>query len=244
MANKSSLRFGVRVRIVSLKYVICWMLILTTPASLAAADSESAMLFTKGVVLRNGVEIPNSSAIFFGDLLETKAGSVANLNATGSSVIILPGSLVEFQGKTLSVEHGSVSVATSHGISVRVKCMMVAPVSSAWTQFEVTDVNGAVGISAKKNDIRLDMQPDSSSPKEVSSSSRSGTVLREGDQTTRDESDGCKNEKRKKDAGAVPAGTGGPLNSEIMKYGSLAALGGLGLWLALEHDDPPSPWKP
>jgi hypothetical protein len=220
------------------------MLILITPVSLAAADSESAMLFTKGVVLRNGVEIPNSSAVFAGDLLETKADSVANLNATGTSVIILPGSLVQFQGKTLSVEHGAVSVATSHGISVSVRCMTVEPVSSAWTQFEVTDVNGSVGISAKKNDIRLYQQPDPSSPKEVSASSRSGTVLREGDQTTRDESDGCKNEKRKKDGGAVPAGTGGPLNSELMKYGSLAALGGLGLWLALEHDDPPSPWKP
>ena len=231
-------------RIASLQNVVCWMLILITPASLAAADSESAMLFTKGVVLRNGVEIPNSSAIFSGDLLETKADSVANLNATGSSVIILPGSLVEFQGKTLSVEHGAVSVATSHGISVRVRCITVAPVSSAWTQFEVTDVSGTVGILAKKNDIRLDTQPDSNTPKEVSASSRSGTVLREGDQTTRDESDGCKNEKRKKDGGAIPAGTGGPLNSELVKYGGLAALGGLGLWLALEHDDPPSPWKP
>jgi hypothetical protein len=230
------------VRIASLQNAICWMLILITPASLLAADAESAMLFTKGVVLRNGVEIPNSSAVFSGDLLETKANSVANLTASGSSVIIFPGSLVQFQGKTLSVEHGSVSVATSHGISVRVKCITVVPVSSAWTQFEVTDVNGAVGISAKKNDIRLDTQPES--PKEVSASSRSGTVLREGDQTTRDESDGCKNEKRKKDAGAVPAGTGGPLNSELMKYGGLAALGGLGLFLALEHDDPPSPWKP
>jgi hypothetical protein len=204
------------VRIASLQYFICWMLILITPASLSAADSESAMLFTKGVVLRNGVEIPNSSAIFAGDLLETKADSVANLNATGTSVIILPGSLVEFQGKTLSVEHGAVSVATSQGISVRVKCITVVPVSIAWTQFEVTDVNGSVGISAKKNDIRLETRPDSSSPKQVSASSRSGTIVREGNQTTRDESDGCKNEKRTKDAGAVPAGTGAPLNSQLV----------------------------
>ena len=231
-------------RIALLQNIICWMLIVITPASLSAADSESAMLFTKGVVLRNGAAIPDSSAIFPGDLIETKADSVANLNATGTSVIILPGSLVEFQGKTLSVEHGSVSVATSHGISVHVRCVTVVPVSSAWTQFEVNDVNGTIGISAKKNDIRLERQPDSSSPKEVSAASRSGSVLREGDQTTRDESDGCKNEKRKKDAGAVPAGTGGPLNSELMKLGGVAALGGLGLWLALGHDDPPSPWKP
>jgi hypothetical protein len=116
------------------------MLIAVIPASLSAADA-GAMLYGKGV-LRNGVEIPNSSAVFSGDLLETRPGSIANLNSLGSSVIISPTSLVEFQGQSLSVEHGSVSVATSHGISVRVRCMTIVPVTSSWTQFEVTDVNG------------------------------------------------------------------------------------------------------
>jgi hypothetical protein len=222
-----------------LRVIICWILVTGTPVSLAAADA-GAMLYGKGV-LRNGVEIPNSSAVFSGDLLETRADSIANLNSLGSSVLISPTSLVQFQGQTLSVEHGSVSVATSHGISVRVRCMTVVPVSSAWTQFEVTDVNGTVEVAAKKNDVRLETVAMSGTSKESSSSSNN---LREGEQTTRDESDGCKTDKRKNDAGAPTAGHGGPLNSDYAKYGALGAIGGVGVWLTLDHDDPPSPWKP
>ena len=225
-----------------LRCIICLMLIAATPASLVAADSGMAMLSSKGKVLRNGEPLSSSSAIFPGDLLETKADSVANLNALGSNVIILPGSLIEFDGKSLSVEHGSVSVATAHGISVRVRCMTVTPLSSALTQFEVSDVNGTIDIAARKNDVRLDAQPMTDSTKEITASRIAN--LREGEQTTRDESDGCKTDKRRKDAGAVPAGSGGILGSQWVKYGAIAVLGGVGVRLITLPDDAPSPWKP
>ena len=222
-----------------LRVIICWMLIAVTPVSLAAADA-GAMLYGKGV-LRNGVEIPNSSAVFPGDLLETRADSIANLNSVGSSVIISPTSLVEFQGQSLSVEHGSVSVATSHGISVRVRCMTIIPVTSSWTQFEVTDVNGTVEVAARKNDVRLETLAMSGSAKEASPSSNN---LREGEQTTRDESDGCKTDKGKKDEGAVRAGYGGPLGGSRSRDVAAVGVAALALWLTIAHDDPPSPWKP
>ncbi len=227
-----------------LRNTFFWMLIALTSTWVAAAD-PGAMFYGKGVVYRNGTAIPNASAIFSGDLLETSANSVANLNSLGSSVIILPTSLVEYQGQSLSVEHGSVSVATSHGISVRAGCMMVVPASSAWTQFEVTDVNGTVEVVAKKNDVRLETMADAGSPKDASTSSMSSN-LREGEQTSRDESAGCKSDKHKrdKDAGAAPAGSGGVFTSNYMKYGALSAIGGVGIWLAVDTDDSPSPWKP
>jgi hypothetical protein len=219
--------------------IVCWMLIAAIPASLSAADA-GAMLYGKGV-LRNGVEIPNSSAVFSGDLLETRADSIANSNSLGSSVIISPTSLVQFQGQSLSVEHGSVSVATSHGISVRVRCMTIVPVTSSWTHFEVTDVNGTVEVAAKKNDVRLETVAMSGSSKEASPSSNN---LREGEQTTRDEPDGCKGDKRKKDEGAVAAGRGGPLGGSRSRDFAAVGVAALALWLTTAHDDPPSPWKP
>jgi hypothetical protein len=121
--------------------------------------------------------------------------------------------------------------------------MTVVPVTSAWTQFEVTDVNGSVEVAATKNDVRLETAASSSSQKELSASQTSSN-LREGEQATRDESDGCKSDKRKRDEGAVPAGSGGVFGSDYVKYGALAAIGGVGVWLALDDDDPPSPWKP
>ncbi|MGH9529406.1 MAG: hypothetical protein ACRD2S_05735, partial [Terriglobales bacterium] len=75
----------------------------------------------------------------------------------------------------------------------------------------------------------------------------SSSGLREGEQTSRDESAGCKSDKRNKrdkDAGAAPAGTGGVFSSDYTKYGALGAIGGVGVWLALQNDDPPSPYKP
>ena len=134
---------------------------------------------------------------FSGDLLETRADSMANLKALGTNVIILPISLVEFQGQSMSVEHGSVSVATSHGISVRAGCMMIVPASSAWTQFEVTDVNGTVQVAATKNDVRLETVNDSGSAKELPAS-LSSSNLREGEQTSREDSAGC-SDKRKRE---------------------------------------------
>ncbi len=226
-----------------LRNIIFGMLIVITPALVFAAD-PGAMFYGSGGVLRNGTEIANASAIFSGDLLETWADSVANLNALGTSVIILPTSLVEYQGQTLAVEHGSVRVATSHGISVRAGCMLVVPASSAWTQFEVTDVNGTVEVAAKKNNVRLETVADAGSAKEMSASLASSD-LREGEQTSRDESAGCKSDKHnRRDAGATPAGTGGIFASEYTRYGALAAIGGVGVWLALDNDDPPSPYKP
>jgi hypothetical protein len=222
-----------------IRILVSASLIWIGPASLIAADA-GAVLYGKGVVLRNNTEIGTSAAIFPGDLIETKSDSTGNLNSLGTSVIILPNSLVEFEGQSLSVEHGSVSVGTSHGISVRVGCITIVPVSSAWTQFEVTDVNGTVHVAAKKNDVRLETQTKLESTKETSSH-KSGD-LREGEQTTRDESDGCKGGK--KDAATPPAGTGGILSSQYVKDGAIAAIGGLGLYLLLQPDDAASPWKP
>ncbi|MGH9512406.1 MAG: hypothetical protein ACRD2U_09760, partial [Terriglobales bacterium] len=167
------------------------MLIAVTPAWMIAAD---ATFHGKGVVLRNGVAIPNASAVVSGDLLETRADAVASLDAMGSRVTILPTSLVEFDGQSLTVEHGSVNVGTAHGIRVRVGCMAIVPAGSAWTQFEVTDVNGTIEIAAKKNDVRLETLADASaksgSLKDVAESG-AGRNLQEGEQTTRDESEGC-----------------------------------------------------
>ena len=66
------------------KLVSC-VLLLMVPASLFAADQPAAMLYSHGTALLNGNSIARSSAIFSGDLVQTNADSVANINATGSS---------------------------------------------------------------------------------------------------------------------------------------------------------------
>jgi hypothetical protein len=218
-----------------LRSLICWVVIGFTPAWVTAAD-VGGMLYTNGVVLRNGAVIPDASAVFPGDLLETDSRSGANVMEPYTSVIILPGSLLEFHGTSLSLEHGSVSVGTSHGVSVTVGCITIVPVSAAFTHYEIIDVDGNIKIAARKDDVRLDVVAHGKTPKDVSAA-QAGT-LREGEETTRHESDGCKEVKTEKETGAVPTASGGILNSEFAKWVAIGGVGGLGAFLAVQHDDP------
>ena len=92
--------------------ISCMMAVLC-PLSLMAADTRSAILHSDGGVWVNGNEVAASTAIFPGDVLETKPGFVANLDTEGSSVLIQPESIIKFEGTYLDLEHGSVSVGTS-----------------------------------------------------------------------------------------------------------------------------------
>ena len=76
------------------KMVSCVLLFLF-PCSMFAADSNAAMLYTNGAAWVNGAHVPrSSSAIFSGDLLQTRSDSVANINEPGSSITVLSDSLV------------------------------------------------------------------------------------------------------------------------------------------------------
>ena len=97
--------------------MICWMMMGMFPASLIAADSGAAMLHAKGTAWLNGSTVPKTSAIFPGDLVQTQPNSIVNINASGSNVMVLSDSLIKFEGDSVSVEHGRVSVATSKGMA-------------------------------------------------------------------------------------------------------------------------------
>ncbi len=209
-----------------LRGILCWVMIAVVPGSLLAADSGAAMLYAKGTAWINGTTVPRSSAIFPGDLVQTQSDSVAHIVASGSSVIVLPGSLVKFDGEVISVEHGGVAVATSQKLTTRAGEVTVTPASGLWTQFEVTDANGSVQIVARKGDVS------------VSDGSETST-LQEGQQTTVDEMQ--KKKKKKRAAGAVPAGAGALLDSPVAIWLGAGAVGGLVTWVLLQGDDPASP---
>jgi len=224
--------------------MVSYVLLLGFAASSFAADSGAAMLYTHGAAWLNGTRPPTSSAIFTGDLVQTRSDSGANINAPGSSITVLGDSLVQFQGSSLKVEHGSVDVATSKGVATTVGDVRVAPASSSWTEFNVTDVDGTVKIAANKGDLTI--------------TDDSGTVtLPQGQQTTRDEqsdqsasSDKDKDDKdkdkkkKKRAAGAAPGATGGALSSPVAIGVGAAAIGGVAIWVLTRSDDPVSPSTP
>lgn len=201
-------------------------MLLVLPFSLFAADTNAAMVYARGTAWVNGAAIPRSSALFPGDLVQTKSDSIANINLLGSSVTVLSDSLIKFEGTSLEVEHGAITIATSKSLATHVGDVKITPSSGEWTEFQVADVDGTVKIMARKGDLTI--------------ADESGTsTLPAGQETSRDESQ--KSKKKRRSGGAPVAAQGGILDSRTAIIIGTAAVGGVTAWVLLQGDDPASP---
>jgi len=191
------------------------------------------MLYTNGPAWLNGSDVPKSAAVFSGDLLQTRADSTASIQANGSSVMVLTDSLVKFQGSAVELEHGAVRVTTSRGLAARAGDVTVKPAADAWTEFQVTDVDGRVQIAANKGDVTV--QDD-----------KGTTTVNQGQQTTRDDTADTdkKKKKHRHSDGAATAATGGIMSSTPVVIGGLAAIGGVTVWVLTRPGAPISPSCP
>lgn len=225
----------------ALRGLVSCVLIVLFPYSLFAADSNAAMLYINGSAWINGTHVPRpSSAIFAGDLVQTRRDSVANINEPGSSITVLSDSLVEFQGTSLKVEHGAVTVATSRGVGTTAGDVKVTPASNAWTEFNVMDVDGTVKIAARKGDLTI-------------FDGTQTTTLAQGQETIRQETNpdapdsndkSGKKKNKNQQGGAIPGATGGVLNSPYAIGAGMAAIGVVATWVLIQNDNPASPARP
>jgi hypothetical protein len=217
-------------RTLHLKIISC-MTVVLLQTTLFAAEQPSAMLYSHGTALLNGNTIARPSAIFSGDLVETNASSAANINASGSIVLVLNDSLVKYQGEAVNLEHGGVTISTSKLLATRAGSVVVSPASGVWTEFEVRDVDGQVEIAARKGDLTI-------------TDDKGTTTLAQGEQTTREETQPEQdNKKKKKKAAAAPAAVGGALSSPVAIGIGGAAILGVTAWVLVKSDDPASPSK-
>jgi hypothetical protein len=194
------------------------------------------MLYTNGIAWVNGSGVPRaSSAIFSGDLLQTRSDTVANINSAGSSITVHMDSLVQFEGSSLKIEHGGLTISTSKGIAATAGDVKVAPASDSWTEFNVTDVDGTVRIAARKGDLMI-------------SDDKGTTTLAQGQETTRDESSdqstGNSKKKNSKQSGAAAAAGGGVLNSPLAVGIGTGAVLGVTTWVLVKSGNPASPSNP
>jgi hypothetical protein len=220
-------------RVLYLKILSCLMVVIF-PAALFATDQPAAMLYSHGTALLNGNSIARSSAIFFGDLVETSAESAANINASGSIVLVLNDSLVQYEGHAVKLEHGGVTISTSKALATRAGEVTVSPAANVWTEFEVRDVDGTVQIAARKGDLT------------ISDDNGSTATLAQGQETTRDDSrpqEDKKKKKKKRSGGAAPAAGGGVLSSPWAVGIGGGAIAGGAVWVLLQSEQPASPTK-
>ncbi len=208
-----------------LRCFLCWMMLVTVPVALLGQTSPSqtgaAILHTQGGVWVNGYEARDSSAVFPGDLLETRPGSSANLSLDGSTVLIGPESVAKLQTNLLELDHGTVFVGTSKIFKVRVNCLTAVPVLGEWTQYEVSNVNGSVQVAARKDDVNVERAMDPRKPSPAPEGSH-GSTVHETEQKSFDASEIC-------GAAAAPIGASSTLSPKWI----LAGAAGAGLLLCI-----------
>lgn len=143
------------------------------------------MLHSDGSVWLNGNAITNSSALFSHDVVQTPKGVVAKIDAEGSTVTILPETVLQFDGDEIVLDHGGLQLNTSRQMKVRVNCITVIPVSPEWTQFDVRDEDGKVTVAANQNDVKIHTAANIAKPSK--SSATADSIVHQSEKATRDE---------------------------------------------------------
>ena len=210
--------------------IVSGVVLAVFPSTLMAAESKpAAMLYAHGPTTLNGNSVPSSSALFPGDLVQTDEHSVANINASGSVVLVRNESLVQYQGNTLTLKRGSITIATSKSLTARVGDVTVSPAGNVLTDFEITHANGKVQVAARTGNL-------------VITDNTGTTQLAQGQETTRDGSQTQGNDKEKGSASPSPMSRG-LMNSPIAIAIGGAAIAGLAIWVIVHGDEPASPTK-
>jgi hypothetical protein len=221
--------------------LVCGVMAVVLPMSLAAQDSARAMLHSDGGVWLNGNPAPNSSAIFPNDLVQTQRATSAKIDAYGSAVAVQPETLVQFGGAEPVLEfildHGGLQVDTSNGLRVRVNCMTISPLAQAWTRYDVTDVDGRVTVAAHENNVQIHYA--GAGIKQSKQTAYADVTVHQGEQVTRDET--CGTSARPGDLIDAKVAI---LNNVWVKGAGIVAIGVLTCWALCRGDDPLSPDKP
>jgi hypothetical protein len=206
------------------------------PASLLAQDSERAMLHSDGGASVNGKAAPNSSAIFLHDRIETRPESTAKIDAGGSTITVLPGTVLVFEGDELILDHGGLQVKSARGLKVLANCLTVSPLTENWTRYDISDVKEKVTVAAYDNDVKIHSAGAAvRRPKHAASQD---VMVHRGEQVTRDER--C----RTGSEGAPPGADGAILNSPWAIGTGAVAIGLLTCWALCRTNQPVSPAWP
>lgn len=226
----------------------CVSLVLVVLAPLAfAQDTGVAVLSSTGPVFLNGGQLSNSNAVVAGDVIQTKESGTATINGPGGSIAIEPNSIVRFQGQSVALDRGQISVGTGKVLSVNTRDLRITPVSSDWTQYSVTRNSGIITIAARKNDVTISCGAGDDRDDNKDRPSRAGKKngperVQEGHQTTREDADNCGLIAKKS---VAPTAAKGPiLASPPAKWIALGVGGALAGWSLGHGDDPVSPSGP
>ena len=212
-------------------------MVVVLPALLIAQDFGRATLHTAGGTWLNGKPVPNTSAIFPHDFVQTQKESTAKVDIDGSTITIQPDTLVQFEEDELVLDHGTLQVNSARGMKVRVNCLTVVPLTQEWTRYDVIDTDGKVLVAAYENDVKIHIRQVAAQRSKDRGSS--DVTVHRGEQVIRSERCGA----RAKPA-QIPDAKGPILNSPWARGAGIVAIGVLTCWALCRDPGPVSPDKP
>src|SRR6266496_1517663 len=163
-------------------------------------------------------------------VVETKADGAARINRPGVTASAGANSLVRFQTGGLALDRGTITVGTGNSSSIFARDFKVTPVSSSWTQFNVSRSTRAIQILARKNDVM------------ASCGTNKPVTVKAGQQLSRGDAPDC---GLATEQGGAPTAANGPvLASPAAQKIALAVGGGLTAWAIFQGDTPVSPSVP
>jgi hypothetical protein len=222
--------------LLKLRKLVCGALIFVLAASLMAQDLGRAMLHSDGGAWLNGKPAPNSSAIFPHDLVQTRNESTARIDVDGSTVTIQPGTMVQYEGDELFLDHGSLQLSSTGGMKVRVNCMTIIPLTQERTRYDVIEAAGKVMVVARDNDVGIHYRRVAA--RRLKDGGSSDETVHRSEQVTREERCGAEGQPAPFD------GNGPILNSPWARGAGVAVIGILTCWAVCRGDEPVSPHKP
>ncbi len=215
------------------------ILLLLSGVAYASDEPVAAVLQGDGTVYVNGQHVMlgresaggiPSTAVMPGDIVQTTGDGAAHVNAAGLGATVGANTVMRFQTAGMALDQGTLTVGTGKASSVFARDFKITPVSTSWTQFNVSRSSGVIQILALKNDVT------------VSCETGKPITVKEGQQVSRPDAANC---------GLAAKGTGAPeaikgpiLASPAAEKVGLAVGGSIAAWAIFQADDPVSPSAP
>jgi hypothetical protein len=114
---------------------------------------SGALLHSSGKVQVNGASGREVTALLPGDSIQTAEDSVANITASGSSVLVLQNASITFVGPGVELTRGGISVTTSEQTPVSSYGLLFTPAERRQTKYEVVEYENSVIVAARQGDV-------------------------------------------------------------------------------------------
>ena len=126
---------------------------LIVPSCLFMASTNGAILMGTGPVQVNGELAASSSTVFPGDRVQTASNASAFVKSQSALISIAGDSLVKFEGPSVTVEHGAVSLTIAKRMDTHFGNLVVSAGPGA--KFQMLNANGIERIAALDGSLTL-----------------------------------------------------------------------------------------